>query len=364
MNVGSKLVPSRVTFTRQEIIDNGIRWPMFADDLSKIVEQNAKTSGKINIRSVYDPNLQNPYSMNWSLGIQRALGANLMLETAFVGNRGVKFLLHRWFNLPDRLTGIRPNPNLGSGYYIDSGQNTVFNSWQTSLRKRFSRNFSGSVHYTWGKALSTGGGGDIGSYYQGDNAIRVQDFWNPKADRGPAAGDITHYFTGEWLYELPQLSGRHALMRHGLGGWQVTGVFLAQSGDAMNASQSSALEGSRGDYVGGQIYREDYTATLRYLNAAAFARVPIGSASGVPVRPGNAGVGIVRGPGMWNMDLGIAKEFPVVERVRLHLRADMFNSLNHTNLSGLVTEVTNSNFGMLRSTRGARVIQLNARLKW
>jgi len=363
--VGAKLVPSRVTFSRQEIESHGIQWPMYNDDLRKFVERDAMSSGKINIRSVFDPNLQNPYSMNWSLGVQHSITSTVVLESSYVGNRGVKFLLHRWFNQVDRITGIRPNPNLGEGYYLDGGQNTVYNSWQNSLRKRFSHNFSGSLHYTWGKALATGGGGDTGASYQGDNAVRVQDFFNARADRGPSVGDIMHSMTGEWIYNMPSLRTLpQRWMSFVLGDWQVSGVLAAQTGDAITVTQTSPFEGSRADYIGGRATLDDYRTTLRFLNRDAFARVPLSPASGVPIRPGNAGVGLVRGPGLVNLDLGIGKDFPIQERVRLKLRADLFNGLNHTNLSGLVTEVTNSNFGMLRSTRGARIIQLNAKLTW
>lgn len=58
--------------------------------------------------------------MNMYFGIQRALSANWMLESAFVGTRGVKFPMKRVFNPVDRLTGLRPNPNLGEGYYVDN----------------------------------------------------------------------------------------------------------------------------------------------------------------------------------------------------------------------------------------------------
>ena len=110
-----------------------------------------------------------------------------------MGTRGVKFLMQRWMNEPDRLTGLRPNPRLNVNYYVDESQQTSYVSWQTSLRKRFSHGLSGSIHYTWGKSLSTAGG-DIGAYYQGDADARTQDFFNPRADRGPSTGDITHYF--------------------------------------------------------------------------------------------------------------------------------------------------------------------------
>ena len=51
---------------------------------------------------------------------------NLAFETAFVGTRGVKFLMQRWMNEPDRRTGLRPNPQLNTNYYLDESQQTVF----------------------------------------------------------------------------------------------------------------------------------------------------------------------------------------------------------------------------------------------
>jgi hypothetical protein len=106
---------------------------------------------------------------------------------------------------------------------------------------------------------------------------------------------------------------------------------------------------------------EDYRETLQYLNKAAFARVPQSSVSGTPIRPGNVGWGAVRQPGLWNLDFSMGKNFQLRESMRLQVRTDLFNAFNHTNLSGLRTSVNDSFFGQLLGTRGARVIQLNAR---
>ena len=92
-------------------------------------------------------------------------------------------------------------------------------------------NLTGAFHYTWGKGLSTGGG-DIGGYYQGDTDLRTQDFFNPRADRGPSSGDIAHYFAAELIYDLPRLAGRNALLRYAAGGWQISGMLTAMSGHA------------------------------------------------------------------------------------------------------------------------------------
>jgi hypothetical protein len=286
------------------------------------------------------------------------------IESAYVATRGVKFLMHRWFNLADRLTGTRPNPNIGEGYYIDNGQLTSYHSWQTSIRKRYSNNVTGSFHYTWGKAIAIGGGGDTGSYYQGENPIVTQEFFDPRADRGVALGDITHTVAADWVYDLPQFTASNGLIRNTLGGWQISGILSATSGEAINLGQSTAREGSRPDYIGGEVYLDAYREDLQFLQRASFAPVPIASASGAAVRPGNVGIGAVRGPSAWNLDLAVAKEFAIRETMKLRFRADAFNAFNHTNLSGLQTNVNSSNFGRLTGTRGARTMQLNLRLTW
>jgi hypothetical protein len=106
----------------------------------------------------------------------------------------------------------------------------------------------------------------------------------------------------------------------------------------------------------------DYRKTLQYLNRAAFQRIPVSSASGAPIRPGNFSPGALRAPGMWNLNFSLAKNFSLREKARLQIRTDAFNALNHTSLSGLRTSVNDTFFGQLLNTQGARVVQLNARI--
>ncbi len=357
--------PFRFNFIRADTTRLGIRWPTYNDDLIRIIDSESAARGWINTFSVVNPHLQNPYTMHFTFGLQREITSNLALETAFVGTRGVKFLMQRWMNEPDRRTGLRPNPRLNVNYYVDESQQTFYSSWQTSLRKRFSHGLSGSIHYTWGKSLSTAGG-DIGAYYQGDADARTQDFFNPRADRGPSTGDIAHYFISEWVYDAPRFRGLgHAAARGLLGGWQVSGILLARTGIPVQLSQSgTGLNVSRPDYLRGEPIFQDYTKTLKYLNPAAFALVPIDPVSRITVRPGNVGNNAIREPGAWNVNLGLNKEFALTERLALRVGMGAFNFLNHTNLSGLVTSINNRFFGELQGTGGARQIQLNARLNW
>jgi len=356
--------PFRIRISRADAIRYGLKWPAYNDEIRKILVPEQQRTGSVRVFSVFNPKLENPYSQHFTLGIQRELTSTLMLETGFVGVRGVKFLMHRWANQVDRFTGLRPNPLLDVNYYVDSSQQLFYASWQTSLRKRYSRNLSGSVHYTWGKSLSTGGG-DTGAYYQGDNDSRTQDFNNINADRGPSTGDIVHYFVGEWIYELPRLTNfGGAAARHVLGGWQVSGILTASTGQPVSVGQSSTILASRADYVGGNPIQSNYRETLRYLNTAAFARVDVNPVSRATVRPGNIGNGAIRTPGAWSLDFSLAKNFSLTEQVKLKFGMGAFNFFNHTNLTGLVTEITNTRFGELTNTAGSRVIQLNMRLAW
>ncbi len=360
----SPTIPFRIRFSRLDANRLGIKWgTSYSDDIAIVLERDSKERGVTNTFSIYNPKIQNPYTMNFTLGFQRELIQGLALESAFVGTRGVKFLMHRWVNEPDRITGIRPNPLLNANYYVDSSQQTVYTSWQTSLRKRYSKGLTASAHYTWGKALSTSGG-DIGAYYQGDGDSRTQDFNNPLADRGPSTGDITHYFITEVVYEAPRLENWNALLRHTLGGWQFSGIFLARTGDPVNLSETSARQVSRPDYIGGEVYKQDYRKTLQYLNRAAFLAVPLGEVSRATIRPGNVGNGAIRNPGSMNLDFSIARNFALGEKKRLQIRSDMFNALNHTNLNGLRTSINDAFFGQLLGTAGARVVQLNARFSF
>ena len=355
--------PFRIRFSRADSQRLGLKWGSYTDDIAQALEKDSVARGLTNVFSIYNANLQNPYSMHINLGVQRAITSTLALETAFVATRGVKFLMHRWANEPDRVTGLRPNPLLNVNYYVDNTQQSIFTSLQTTIRKRFSHGLTGSANYTWGKGLSTAGG-DIGAYYQGDGDARTQQFRFPRADRGPNTGDIKSYFNAEAVYEIPGVMKEHAFARRLFSGWQLSGIFQARTGEPVTLTQTGALQINRPDYIGGQVYFNDYRTTLQYLNRSAFALVPLGAVSRASERPGNVGNGAIRTPGAVNLDFSIGKSVAITEKSKIQIRADMFNALNHTNLNGLRNSLNDTFFGQLLGTAGARIVQLNARFSF
>ncbi|HEY9434232.1 MAG TPA: TonB-dependent receptor [Blastocatellia bacterium] len=374
-SVAHPVVPFRIIYSRAEAQRLGIRYPFYAEEVLPIAERDVAASGRKLIFSVLDPKLQNPYTMNFQLNVQRSLTADLMLEVGYVGVRGVKFPLHRRFNLPDRVTGERPNPQLiPGGFFVDNSESTVYHSLQTSLRKRFTRGLSFDAHYTYGKALAFSGG-DVGVYYGTDvNENVIQDFFNLATDRGPSTGDVTHRFIGDTIYRMPELKDwGFAPLRHALGGWQVSGIFTARSGSPVFITQScSNSYHCRPDYVGGNTVLKERVETgtcragghcdIQYINTAAFNLVPVNQ--GMAVRPGTAGKSLVRTPGAWNVELSLAKNFKITEKKTLTFRADMFNALNHVNLGGPNGSINSSQFGRISGAGGMRSMQMGLRFQF
>lgn len=362
--VGTSLtIPSTRRFAAAEAQKYNFRYPTFMEDVQAILI----AENQISMGYMFDSNYVAPYTMNMYLGVQRSLSSSMVFESAFVGNRGVKFTMLRKYNQIDRVTGLRPNQDLPfESHWYDTSEQTFYASWQSSLRQQFKRNISFNAHYTWGKGLAYTGGNAAG-WFSGDiSQEAVQNFNDLKKSRGPVTGDVAHVFSGDWLYKLPALTNVNSILRHVVGGWQVSGIFRTQTGDAFDITQLSAGgPPSRPDIVDFKnMYLKDWHETGQYLNPAAFAKVPIGAVSRVPIRPGNAAFRVGRGPGQLNIDMGLGKSFQIRETVKLETRLDMFNALNHTNYGNPTASIDSPNFGKITSTRGARTIQIHGRLSF
>jgi hypothetical protein len=319
---------------------------------------NPQQTQQLSVR--YDPHWKAPYAMNYTLGFQRALTSSLVLETAFVGTRGVKFLMQRVFNQLDRVTGIRPNPNDIEGNYFDNSEQTNYNSLQTTLKQRLTRGLLFNVHHTWGKALSYSGG-DSAHTIVGDARRTIEDFHNVKIERSLSSGDVTHAVIMDWVYEMPTPFANSMAARQVFGGWQISGIWKAFTGAPLAITQT----GGRPDIldIKGAVNKNCCSyGNLQYLNPAAFQLVDVGRASNLTVRRGYASSTPLREPGRQNLDLSLAKSFSVGESKDVELRADMQNALNHTQYTNVAANRSAVSFGQILGTRPARVIQVQLRL--
>ena len=366
-SAANPFIPFRIVYNRTEALAKGVKWPMYTDDMSVIARRDA--AGRRTVFSIFDPEMEVPYTIQSMLSVQQSLGRTMAAEVGYVRTDGNDFPLQRQFTQAfDRQTGVRPNPALGApgGYYVDSSQTMVYNGLQTSLRKRFSNRYSWDVNYTLGKSESTQGG-DLSAYYIA-SFENNQDFWDPEYDRGPSSNDIRHRLNVSFIYELPAFGGGQGIANGVLGGWQVSGIVQTRSGNALLVTQPSGISRSRPDVVAGQDlivgdWQDTCTAAgCNYLNTAGFVRVPVSSTTNATLRPGTYIHDMVRGPSSVTGHVTLAKSFALGAGNRLQVRADIFNVLNRKNYNNPVLAITNVNFGRITGADGARSMQFGARL--
>ena len=334
-------------------------------------------------RRAQDAFQRTPYIQQYNFGIQYELMSNLILDVAYVGNKGTK--LNGFRNLNQRAVitnpngsqsaGARPFPLVGDIQWMESRVGSSYNALQARLEKRFSAGLTGTVSYTWGKALtgspdhiSTSGGGpgfDTGTFREPQNGLNVA------ADRGLAEFDIKQRLVASYIYELPFGRGRrfgkdmHKAADFLLGGWQVTGINVFQGGLGLTATLggSSVLNiggerRARPNLIGNPVLPESERTVARWFNTDAFQ--PAFSPS--PQAFGNAGVGIMRGPGLVNFDFTLAKNFSVTERVRFQFRTEFFNAFNRANFGPPNIARDSTGFGQILSASNARIIQFGLKL--
>jgi len=328
-------------------------------------------------RRAQDANQRTPYIQQYNLGIQYEAAQNLLLDVAYVGNKGTKLPGFRNLNQRAVITnpngsqaaGVRPFPLFGDIQWMENRVLSSYHSLQTRLEKRFSQGLAATLSYTWGKALtespdhiSTSGGGpglDTGTFREPQNGL------NLKADRGPAEFDVTHRFVASYIYELPFGKGRHwgrdwnGVADLLLGGWQLSGIHAFQSGLALTATLggSSVLNlggerRARPNLVGDPVLPESQRTVARWFNTKAFAAF-----TPSPQAFGNAGVGIMRGPGFASFDFTLGKDFRIDETRRIQFRWEVFNAFNRANFNPPDIRAENSGFGQILSAQNARIMQ-------
>ena len=331
-------------------------------------------------RRAQDANQRTPYIQQYNIGVQYELMSDIVLDVAYVGNKGTK--LNGFRNLNQRAVitnadgsqsaGARPYPAFGDIQWMENRVSASYNSLQLRLEKRFTGGMTGNVSYTLGEALSgapdhisTSGGGagiDTGVFRE------PQDGNNLAAEYGPTEFDIRHRFVASYIWELPFGRGRHwgngwnRAMDLAFGGWQVTGIHVLQTGLALTATLSGAnvvnLGGerrARPNLVGDPELPESERTVARWFNTDAFAAFP------VPQAFGNAGIGIMRGPGLANFDFTFAKNFHVNDRRSFQFRTEVFNAFNHANFGPPNIARDSSGFGQILSAAPARIIQFGVK---
>jgi hypothetical protein len=166
------------------------------------------------------------------------------------------------------------------------------------------------------------------------------------------------------LYDIPLLRrSPNRTLKLALGGWQLSGIGLMQSGLPLFVGLSGP-QGSNGLNLGSASNRPDQIGAISYprtvaqwFNPTAFAAPTVGSW-------GNLEKGAVRGPGRHNWNLALFKNLVFHERASFELRIETFNTFNHVQFKDVSSIYSDSNFGQVTSAWDPRVFQFGAKLKF
>ena len=310
-----------------------------------------------------NPGFKRPMVHSWSMTVQRELPGQFLVSAGYVGTRSTNnelwidlnspaFIPPAGYNFDPRLNAgfntnlLRPYQGYAAITQVNSGLNSIYNSLQTTFQRRFSHGLALQGSYTYAKVL--------GEILSARNPT-PQNPHNWFADYGPTDFDRRHVFSMNYVYMLPFLRDRHDFIGQVLGDWELSGFITAQSGLAISPGISTGKQGlaTRPDATGGAVVGPQTIA--KWFNTAAF----VAPAAGFY---GDSGVGVIRGPGFAIWDSSLSKQFPIYERLKLRLRGEFFNALNHTNLAGISSTFGSGSFGQVTSARDPRKVQISARL--
>lgn len=327
-------------------------------------------SGQFGTQSV-DPRIRDAYAQQWNLTVQKRLPGSLYFDIGYVGSKGTNLVIGFDGNRPIQpvipgpgvapVASRRPFQGFGGMSVAKSIGNSTYHSLQMKAERRVARGLSFIASYTFSKALSGMDQSTVGGGFFSD---AVQDVFNLRAEKSPAAFDLRHRFSLAAIYDIGLFrSSVSPPLRLLLGGWQIGAIVTEQTGFASSVSRIGDTTGtgisSRPDTVANPILSRGERSRERWFNTSAFALPPAG-------RFGNSRRHPIYLPGLNNIDLLASKSFRIAERNTFQFRAELFNFFNHVNLGAPgLSLLAPATFGRITSAvqgpgheSGQRVIQL------
>lgn len=354
-------VPNLIATSNPSVVSSTA--PRGLANVSRALPTTSRAPLPVDGQTLMDQNLLNPYYQRWSFGLQRELPSGFIAEASYVGSKGTKLFINEDRNplvpvslriqpaglTPPYTTQGRYDNLQGSRLTRSNAGSSSFNSLQLQLSRRFRNGFTAGASYTWSKTI------DNGSEIFGVAATGLSQqsavpwvFGGGSAERALSFFDRPHRFTTSYVYQLPFHKEQKGFAGHLLGGWQLSGILLFEAGVPFNITNGQDADG-----LGGALDRPIYNPSgVKDSRAVPSSTSPTGyvdpdnanapidpskamyigiraHSGNVPLPTGNLGRNTWRGPGIANWDATVQKTVNVTERVKLELRGEFFNALNH-----------------------------------
>jgi hypothetical protein len=326
---------------------------------------SSQVAGAPTIYAVDPSRYRNGRSQLWTFSIGRKSISNISLEAAYTGGRTDGMLVNALLNQPLPGPGAvqprRPYPQYGNISYWVPDDYATYHALQLKAEKRLSSGFSFLASYTWSKSLDIQQSAIFGDTQAGG----PQNKNDLRAEYGLASQDYRHRFVVSYGYELPFGTGKRflstatAVENAFLGGWQLNGITTAQTGPPFTLfvpGDPAGLGGSgtlRPNRIGNGNLPSSQSTVARWFDTSAFV-------DPAPYTFGNSGRNVLIGPGLFNFDLSLFKNFRITESKRVQVRAEFFDLFNHPHFTIPGQTMDTSTLGVISSANSGadgRIVQ-------
>ena len=334
------------------------------------------------------------YVESWNLFVERQLPMNVDLNVGYVGNHFVHEMNgrdlsagHLGQSSPPSYGPPCPNSDPGTcqyfgGLYQFQGYlDSHYNSLQVSVTRRVGQGLFVQGAYTWSKAMG---------YVNDDTWENSLTFNCPECqeyNRGPLSFDHTHNLKLAYVYDLPfgkKVGTGNKVVNYAIGGWKTSGVFSAFSGAPLQLNQSvnniNTFDTSpmpnhvaHVHYLGGA---RNPAGNVQWFDPSAFAP----NLSSCPTT-GGCSLSVLgnmhrtqswlRGPGLWQIDASLARDFKITERFIFELRGEgqnLFNTVHFNDPTGLTCAGSDAtcggDLGHITTSYGERIVQVSSHLRF
>ena len=299
----------------------------------------------VNINAPYaysdNPEHHTASTMQFLLNVQRQFGNSWSLEVGYLGSlsRHMAGFYNQNMGVPNGGVGTAasrlPFADFGFIQSVEDSANGEYNAFAFKATKRYSRGFSLTAAYTHSVSIDDSSGIRV----QGYDTLFPQNSNCQRCERGLSSFDTRDRLVVAPLYELPVgkdklLNINNRVANALIGGWQVGGILMLQSG----VPQTITIGGADNSVTTSGYDRPNATGTSSALdnptpngwyNRAAYVEAPRGFF-------GNVGRDTAIAPGIYSINAEIHKNFimPYNEHHQVQFRAEAFNLLNHPNWGG------------------------------
>ena len=330
---------------------------------------------------IWDPNIRPAVSNQWNFSIQQQFDSATTLQIGYVGQKNTHLIVAQPYKQGVLLPNgkVQPSAYLSGNPYVynsigqisgtETNGNQSYNALQVTLARRLSQGLQANVAYTYSKCLTD----SIGFYGAGQQtavtSAYVNNLYNRKAEWGNCGWDVTHILSAYATYDLPFGRGRtfgKNMSRPAeliAGGWALNAIVSVHNGfpitinNGVTDTSGTGQRSNRANCIAPAVVfgQQNYGGAgggYLWFDPTKYGAVPIGSF-------GNCGVGTVRGPGLSTADLSLSKKFNFTEAQNLELRGEFINAFNHPILYAPDRTRTDTTFGVVQSSSGARNIQVS-----